>query len=488
MPYLAFLIVHIYLVCFGEIYHDGMTIYDLNYYHSVTSKMFVDNEWVIFGTAPGTVFLYPPLALLAMWVPYLMPGALGSIQLYRIGWYIFMLVLNGLVFWRLRRASITSPPASRIWKPEFFWIIFLFLLGPISITRLDSVITPLTILAILAIPAKMNLSASLLTLGAWIKLLPAALLIPVWAFYRAFRTRILPIAIGASLVIAAIGLIGGAPVDYFKFLLGNQERSLQIESVWGTPFMLFDAIIGDSSHAFYDQESLSMELEGVIPRFLAHYLVFPFLGLVIIALSWLTLRIARNLKRYPQFYLPVSKSDLDQSNLSALISIRHFDESAPYSSFSTDASVSTSILRSSLQSKASNMTSSSFKQPFIQLAKTIHPTVYTTKAELICVSGLALFLALIIFNKVGSPQFYSILAAPLIGGLIFSASQIHWFKLMGSLGLIIAGLTYLVYPLTYNDVSAVHLIPVLVLAARNILALYMFYRSVKLLYELSNFP
>lgn len=77
-------------------------------------------------------------------------------------------------------------------------------------------------------------------------------------------------------------------------------------------------------------------------------------------------------------------------------------------------------------------------------------------------------LDLIFFNKVGSPQFISWLAAAAIIGLLLSARNF-----MPALGLVlsISALTGLVYPLIYDAILAGSLLETLILQVRNLLLL-----------------
>jgi len=81
---------------------------------------------------------------------------------------------------------------------------------------------------------------------------------------------------------------------------------------------------------------------------------------------------------------------------------------------------------------------------------------------------LALVLTLIAVNKVGSPQFMTWLAAPLILGLVSS-----WRAWRGPalLALSMAALTQIVYPYFYNDLLATTPVMVLILSVRNLLEL-----------------
>lgn len=81
---------------------------------------------------------------------------------------------------------------------------------------------------------------------------------------------------------------------------------------------------------------------------------------------------------------------------------------------------------------------------------------------------LALVLVLVVVNKVGSPQFSSWLAAPILLGLVLETRA---WRLPAVLGLAIAGLTQIVYPFFYDSLLAADPLLVAVLTLRNLLEL-----------------
>ena len=84
--------------------------------------------------------------------------------------------------------------------------------------------------------------------------------------------------------------------------------------------------------------------------------------------------------------------------------------------------------------------------------------------------ALALVTTLIAFNKVGSPQFVSWLAVPIVLGLATSAAGLgRSFRTPASLTLVIAALTQLVYPYFYGWLLALDVPMLTVLTARNVL-------------------
>ena len=82
--------------------------------------------------------------------------------------------------------------------------------------------------------------------------------------------------------------------------------------------------------------------------------------------------------------------------------------------------------------------------------------------------SLALVTTLIAVNKVGSPQFISWLAAPIILGLI---GYPETWRRPAALALVMAGLTQLIYPYFYNGLLTGSATMVLVLTVRNLLEL-----------------
>lgn len=91
-------------------------------------------------------------------------------------------------------------------------------------------------------------------------------------------------------------------------------------------------------------------------------------------------------------------------------------------------------------------------------------------AELLPPLTLAITTALILFNKVGSPQFVTWLAVPIVLGLTASVTgRGASFRVPAILGLVIAGLTQLIYPYLYDQLIGLNFTMLLILSARNVL-------------------
>ncbi|WP_434812344.1 hypothetical protein [Microbacterium sp. bgisy189] len=85
--------------------------------------------------------------------------------------------------------------------------------------------------------------------------------------------------------------------------------------------------------------------------------------------------------------------------------------------------------------------------------------------------SLALVTGFIVFNKVGSPQYLCWIVPPLVIGLVLRRER--WWA-PAALGLVLAGLTQLVYPILYGGVIVPDALAVSVLSVRNALLVVLF--------------
>jgi hypothetical protein len=110
-------------------------------------------------------------------------------------------------------------------------------------------------------------------------------------------------------------------------------------------------------------------------------------------------------------------------------------------------------------------------------------------AELLPALALGFTTALIVANKVGSPQYIGWLAVPVVLGLAVRATGRGMpFTAPAVLTLVIAALTQLVYPFFYDDVLRLQPPILAVLTARNLLLLVLFAWAVALLVRLVRRP
>jgi hypothetical protein len=105
-------------------------------------------------------------------------------------------------------------------------------------------------------------------------------------------------------------------------------------------------------------------------------------------------------------------------------------------------------------------------------------------AELLPPLAMALTTALILFNKVGSPQFVTWLAVPMALGVTASLTgRGPSWRTPVVLTLVIAGLTQFIYPYLYTQLLSLDFTMLLVLSARNALYLVLFVWAVRAVVE-----
>jgi hypothetical protein len=86
--------------------------------------------------------------------------------------------------------------------------------------------------------------------------------------------------------------------------------------------------------------------------------------------------------------------------------------------------------------------------------------------HLFAIMSLTATLDLIVFNKVGSPQFEGWLAVPIMAGILFGVSR---WRAATVMALAIGLLTNLLYPIFYSDLTMLGPVGVGLLTARNLL-------------------
>jgi len=247
--------------------------------------------------------------------------------------------------------------------------------------RIDAIAVPLAVVGGLWLARRPAVAAALLTIGAWIKIWPAAL---VLAAVVASRHRMRIALTAAAVTAGVIGalLLLGADTEIFGFLTAQTGRGLQIEAVAATPF-LWMALVG-AARIEYSFDILTFQI--VAPGADAVAAVLTPLMVVLVGV------------------------------VTAIGAMK-------------------------------TMRGASFSRLFPPLA-------------------LSLVLALIVMNKVGSPQFQSWVIAPVILWFVVDRTRAATSAVIA---LALCALTCLVYPLTYDALLRADLVPIAILTLRNVL-------------------
>jgi len=231
---------------------------------------FVYSFWAHQAVAGGPVvgidtqWVYPILALIPMVIPTV--GGLASMDFYPYGWMMLVTLVDAIAFgfligsWR-RRANLSMARSTVRTDAAWWWLALLVCLGPVSVSRIDSIATPIAMVGLVFAITRPAVASTLLTIAAWIKVWPAALVATLWVAGRE-RTRVVIYAAVTSAVVAVIALVVGAGGNVFSFLTQQTGRGLQVESPASTLFVWLSAARVPGFAVYYDQALLTFQVRG----------------------------------------------------------------------------------------------------------------------------------------------------------------------------------------------------------------------------------
>jgi hypothetical protein len=367
----ASFLVHLWALTASKLFPDAISFGDLSLYDYWAYQ--VDNGTGVYGLV--TEWVYPALAFVPIWIA----GSLNLVS-YEVSWLALVFALNTAAVLLLVRQEDNGRLFSGTHASWAFLSALLFL-GPVAVSRIDSVSAALAILGLVAINRNSTgIASALFTIAGWIKIWPVALFAAMIAVFKnKIQAVVVATIISASII--GIGLLAGG-TKVFGFVLQQQERGIQIESVMATPWMWL-AKFG-SANIFFDDDILTNQVSGPLVQEVAavsNYLLF-------IALA-----------------------------ITALLAIR--------------------AVRAG-----------------------------RNRTQVFALAALTGVLDLIVFNKVGSPQFMIWLAVPLVALVYFGVNK---SKVALAMGAAILLLTQLVYPVFYIELLGLETMPLGLLTVRNLL-------------------
>lgn len=249
----AFLLVHVLVAVAGWLY-PSQPMGDVVLVYEPWSSAVLSGGPIVGVTE---TWVYPQLALVPMVLAKILSvpliATMGVSEAYLIAWAVLVIVLDAIAFSVLIGRSPSQPRRAAAW----FWIAALLLLGPIALYRIDAITVPIAVVAGLWVTRRPAVAAALLTIGAWIKIWPGALLLAAVVAARS-RMRILLTAATVTASIIALLFLFGADVEIFGFLTEQTGRGLQIEAVAATPFLWLAAV--GSARIEYSFEILTFQI------------------------------------------------------------------------------------------------------------------------------------------------------------------------------------------------------------------------------------
>ena len=229
--WIGFGAVHAWLVVVGVFLIPRKGFSDLVLYRSWVGLGLHGGAWPVFD-GPS---VYPVGALVPMIIPAVITTT--STVLYALGWCAMVTALDAVAV----QALVRRGGARGAW----WWLAFLVLLGPVAMGRIDAIVAPLVIVALLAAAHRPRLAAALITAGAWIKVAPGVLLLPlVMVVRRPVRSVVLPAALVCAGIVGTVAAGGG--LRYIASFLSAQDgRGLQVEAVTASPWVLAALVRND---------------------------------------------------------------------------------------------------------------------------------------------------------------------------------------------------------------------------------------------------
>jgi len=215
-------------------------------------------RWVHLGLVTGVwpvldgPWVYPAGALLAMLVPAV--AGVTAVAPYALAWCGLVTGLDAVAVAFLLRRRAGHLAAS-------WWLALLLLLGPVAIGRLDGLVAPLTVVALLVALSHPRAATVLLTAGAWVKVAPGAAVVPLLlASRRPWREVVLPGLAVCAVVVGTVVALGGAD-QVASFVVEQETRGLQLEAVAATPWLVA-GLWTSTVRRVFDRELVTYEVHG----------------------------------------------------------------------------------------------------------------------------------------------------------------------------------------------------------------------------------
>jgi hypothetical protein len=285
----------------------------------------------------------------------------------------------------------------------WFWLLTLFLLAPTWLGRLDGFVAPLVVIAPALIVRRPAVAAVIAALGVWIKIFPAAVLLALLATRRNLREAL------RQVIAPAVGTT--AVVVFAALAAGSGTRVFSVLGKQAGRGLQIESVAG----TWHNLSRLWSP--AVVSEYSRQIATWEFRGPG-------TELVARLLD--PLLIIAVLA-------ISVLL-FRRFRLSAGHGNVKTTGGTS------------------------------LHEY---PRAELVSLGALALMTALIVFNKVGSPQFIGWLGPCVAAGIGFSSRWRRWL-IPAALLLLIAGLTRQIFPYHYPEFIAGDPRLVIIGALRNL--------------------
>jgi hypothetical protein len=340
-------------------------------------------------------------------LPVVLPNVLGE-SLYQVVWLVLVTAANAASLWLLTDRGRRTVDAPAAW----WWLLVLFLLSPVAFLRLEAFSAPAVVAALLLLGTRPRVAGALLAAATWVKVWPAAVVAAVVVASRG-RAPVVRACLGVTLVVVGAVALGGGLSTVDSFVTTQSDRALQLEAPLATPW-LWMAMLGVRGASVYENVGLATrEVMGPGDTWAVHGSTQA-MGVVLVLLAGLLAVAVAGRARAGQAHgRPVRG---DRATGGPARGAAH-------------------------------------------------------EPRLVLLGALTLTITLIVFNKVGSPQ-YVLWIAPVVAVGLWADPVA--FRTPARIVAWAAGLTTLVFPVLYLALIDLQPVAVLVLGARNALLVALF--------------
>jgi len=379
----CFLIVHLALI------HSGLTsagtpMSDISRAYQPWAD-FTAKTHIFLGLNRSWVYPFPNLIFII--APYAAPWLDYQTAWLTMATFIDLVAMGVLLYWGSKFAKVRT-------RAAWVWAFGLGLLGPVGVSRLDTISIALAVIGLTAwINLKPGASAIWFALATWIKVWPIALLAAALAATEK-RKAVLLYGLGSAFTVLIIGFMLGDPHSVLGFAFEQSDRGIQIESPWAAWWLWQGINKVPGNGLYYDSGLQTFQVQGQGTVLLANLLGPVMYGALAITcvLAWLAQRNVSRMKADASIWLP----------------------------------------------------------------------------RVLAWGSLTGVLDLIVFNKVGSPQYFGWLVLP---ALIFTVYRPKGWQTVVGWVLGLMALTGLIYPMIYFAILDADISATSVLGIRNLLAI-----------------
>lgn len=220
----GFAVVHLYFLGWmASFFLNGGTFSDTEQYR----------QWAMDGYNPADLdgkispWVYPVLAQ----IPIFLANIAGP-GLYLLVWTLIITALNavGLLFLTRGSRRVTGI------APAWWWLFFTVFMGYLSFARVEGITAPIVLIALLYAAQRPIVAGVLLSVATWIKVWPAAVLVPIVIASRK-RVQVLLSGVAVTAVVAVGTWLSGGLPHIMDFLTNQGERGMQLEATFSTPWV-----------------------------------------------------------------------------------------------------------------------------------------------------------------------------------------------------------------------------------------------------------